>query len=121
MSELEWYEYRRERQKGLLALLRERASASQLEHYLSAWWVDSAGQPRALQQKTHELMNGVKALVLAVDQSLKPNQRERVLKRIQDLRDELAALLPKRREQVVMADDDRPGDISTVRTPVCPG
>ena len=117
----EWYEYRRERQEGLLVLLREPASESRLEHYLSAWWVDSAGQPPALQQKTHELMHGVKALVLAVDQSLTPKQREHVLKRIQDLRDELDDLLPKRREQLVMADDGLRGDSSTDLLPICSG
>ncbi len=92
----DWYAYRVDRQQKFLSLLRQRATLDDVDRFLTEWWLGRAPLDPTLDAKTRRLVDGVQTMVLAVDQGMSREQRRRVLKRVEGLRDDLAALLPKK-------------------------
>ncbi len=111
----DWYAYRLDRQRKLLGLLRKPATTDELDDFLTDWWTGrDAGDPD-LERKTRQLVQDVQAMIVVIDQSLTPKQRQQVLKRIRKLRDDLASLLPVEAPQTARVefingttDDDLP-------------
>ncbi len=91
---LDWYDYRRARQQQLLALLRSRAAANEIEAYLIAWWVDQTGRNPVLERKVDILQEDFKVLVVTVDGSLSGAQRKHFTKRLNRIIDNLEDLIP---------------------------
>ncbi len=91
---LDWYDYRRTRQQQLLALLRSRAAANEIEAYLIAWWVDQTGRNPVLERKVDILQEDFKVLVVTVDGSLSGAQRKHFTKRLNRIIDNLEDLIP---------------------------
>lgn len=85
-----WLDYRQHTQRALLALLGTGAKQQTLQRFLDAWWVDLAGRPPDLLDKTRRVRDGVIDLVVALDETITPRQRERVRERLRDLRVDLA-------------------------------
>lgn len=90
---LDWYEYRLARQQGLLELLEIKAPARELEGYLIGWFVQQSGQTQEMRVQTGQLQHGLKVLLLALNSSLSEKQQVYFLKRIDDFRSDLAALI----------------------------
>lgn len=89
-----WLDYRRRQQQHLLGLLRAGAPAADLEGFLLGWWRDLADRPAAMEAASDRLRDGVLTLLVDLDATLDPAQREHLLERIQDLRDGLATARP---------------------------
>lgn len=88
-----WLEYRAERQTGLLELLGGGASAERIEGYLSDWWF-RRDMPEALERDRARISDDVSKLIVRIQDSLLPRQREHLVGRIGDFREQLAAALP---------------------------
>jgi hypothetical protein len=86
----DWLDYRVDRQRRLLELLGGSADRGALQQFLDAWWVGLSGRPMALIDKTERIRAGVIDLLLALDGALTQGQRDRVLERLGELRDDLA-------------------------------
>ena len=87
-----WLDYRRERQRQLLLLLRNRAGPDALREFLDAWWVELAGRPRSLVDAVQAVRRTTVALLSRLDRTLSPEQRRELVTRISRLRADLAAL-----------------------------
>ena len=90
---VDWYEYRLAQQQGLLELLETKASAQEIEGYLIGWFVQQSGQTQEMRVQIGQLQQGFKVLLLALDASLSEKQHIYFIKRIDDLSDDLAALV----------------------------
>jgi len=90
----DWYAYREAQQQGLSRLLSNGAEAKQITAYLRGWWVDQAGQPPALRLAVQQTREGLIGLLLALDASLTPEQREHSIRQATHYRDALRGLLP---------------------------
>jgi hypothetical protein len=77
-----------------LRLLRHGAEAKQITAYLRGWWVDQAGQPPALRRADQQTREGLIGLLLALDASLTPEQREHFVRQATHYCDALRGLLP---------------------------
>ena len=88
-----WLEYRRAQQQQLLRLLRSRATPDQLRAFLTAWWVEIAQRPPTLVAHVREVRQRSIAVALAVDASLRPEQREGIIERVADIRSSLGNAL----------------------------
>ena len=86
----DWLDYRQHTQHELLELLGADVGRSTLQQFLDAWWVDLAGRHPDLLDKTRRVREGVIDLVVALDETITPRQRERVRERLRDLRVDLA-------------------------------
>jgi len=78
----DWLAYHQSRQQQLLALLRNRASATQLQRFLFAWWVELADQPPALARKMRLNTQAWSQMMLALDASLDERQRQNLLDKL---------------------------------------
>jgi hypothetical protein len=88
----DWHDYRLVRQRELLEMLGEKANTEQIEPFIMAWWVEREGRPRDMKNRTKQLREGIKTLLLALDASLSEKQRVHLLTRIDEIGSELAAL-----------------------------
>jgi hypothetical protein len=112
-SASDWLDYREHKQRQLLGLLREGDDRAALQHFLEAWWVQLAGRTPVLIDKTERIRAGVIDLILTLDGAITQAQRDRVLERLRDLRDDLAGavdgpqkvLLESRADGVCLAAD----------------
>jgi hypothetical protein len=75
----DWLAYHQGQQTGLLALLRQHAPRSELERYLTDWWVELADQPPALQEKLEINRRAWSRMVLALDATVDVEQRQKLL------------------------------------------
>ena len=89
-SAAEWLDYREHKQRRLLELLGDGADRVALQQFLDAWWVELSGRPTVLIDKTERLRAGVIDLLLGLDAAITQEQRDRVLERLGELRDDLA-------------------------------
>lgn len=92
----DWLAYREARQRQLLALLRApvreagaRLDRVALKRLLSAWWVDRAGRPRGLVERTAQVRATSIALVVSLDAMLNPAQRAALREKVDALRADL--------------------------------
>jgi hypothetical protein len=91
----DWLAYHQARQKGLLALLRRRAPRDELERYLTAWWVELADQPPALEEKMQTNTRAGSQMVLALDTTVDTEQRQKLLDILDLFIEELGELASK--------------------------
>lgn len=94
-----WYEYRRIRQRGLLALLWARAQAADHAGYIEAWWLgDRHLEPAYAAQlaRNRELTVAALAELIA---TLSPKQRARATTRLRAIAAELDALHAQGRDK----------------------
>jgi hypothetical protein len=94
-----WYDYRRVRQRGLLALLRARAPASGHAEYIESWWLgDRHLEPDYAAQLARNREVTVVALAELVA-TLTPRQRERAAARLRSIARELDELHAQGRDK----------------------
>lgn len=87
-----WYAYRDQKREQLLGLLRERAGAARIEAFLNAWVVDYQDMPADLRAARADLRRAFSDLLLQLQPTLSPAQRERFINRLRTLRDDFLAL-----------------------------
>jgi hypothetical protein len=87
-----WEAYRRSRQQGLLHLLRQGAGEAEIRTYLYAWLVEQRDLPDSLAQSIQQMRLALADLVVRLDASFSPAQREQFLRRLRGLRDDFLAL-----------------------------
>lgn len=78
----DWLAYHQSHQRGLLAMLRRRASNEELEQFLVAWWVELADQPPALERKMTLNTVAWSQMMLALDATLDDQQRQNLLDKL---------------------------------------
>jgi hypothetical protein len=81
-----WFEYRRQQQQRLLALLRDDVGEVALAAFLDDWWVDFGGRPAQLVEDAEHNRGRVLALILALDESLSDDQRAAFVDRVRKWR-----------------------------------
>lgn len=87
-----WFEHRRNRQQGLIALLRARAEAPAYARYVEEWWLgDRHLDPDHAAQLERNRQATVAALAELVA-TLTPRQRERTVARLRSIARDLEAL-----------------------------
>lgn len=87
-----WFEHRRTRQSGLIALLRARAAAPQYSRYVEEWWL---GDRHLEPEHAAQLERNRQATVAALSEliaTLTPRQRERAVARLRSIARDLEAL-----------------------------
>ena len=89
----DWLAYHQVRQQKLLAMLRRRATAQELEDFLIAWWVDLADQPPALKRKMQINTDAWSQMMLELDTTLDAQQRQKLLDKLDLFINELGELV----------------------------
>lgn len=87
-----WFEHRRTRQRGLVALLRGRAEAPAYARYVEEWWL---GDRHLEPDHAAQLARNRQATVAALSEliaTLTPRQRERAIARLRSIARDLEAL-----------------------------
>ena len=92
----DWLAYHQRRQHELLAMLRRRASAEELERFLVAWWVELADQPPVLERKMAVNTDAWTEMVLDLDATVDREQRQMLLDKLDHFIDEFGKLLPEK-------------------------
>jgi len=92
----EWLAYHQVRQQELLAMLRRRVSAEELERFLVAWWVELAGQPAALKRKMALNTDVWTEMILDLDATVDGEQRQMLLDKLDHFIEEFVKLLPEK-------------------------
>ena len=92
LSAEDWLAYHRSHQQELVAMLRRRASSTELERFLTAWWVNLADQPPALARKMKINADAWSQLMLALDTTLDERQRQHLLDKLDLFIKELSEL-----------------------------
>lgn len=87
-----WFEYRRNRQDRLLKLLRSDAGKDEVAAFLSGWWVEGAERSGALVRATQEIRERFVTMLVRLYGTMEPEQRHRAVKRVAELRTDLASL-----------------------------
>jgi uncharacterized protein YceK len=87
-----WDAYRWSRQKGLLKLLRQGSDEARLRVYLTDWLVDLRDLPTSLIKARQGIYDAIGNLVVRLDGSLSPEQKERLTQRLRGLRDDFLSL-----------------------------
>ena len=87
-----WFDHRRQRQRGLLELLRARAPREAYAAYVEEWWLgDRQLDPQMQEQFAHNRRISAEAFAGLIA-TLTPKQRARVVARIDDLIEDLDEL-----------------------------
>lgn len=86
----DWLDYRERQQQRLLALLRADQGAQAVETFLIAWWVEAADRDPRLVNDFQQLRDGWIRMLVELDATLDEQQRDHLLARLTDLRDDLA-------------------------------
>ena len=85
--------FRLQRQREFAALLRSDSDAATIEAQLLKWYLDlEAGYPPEYRQVVLDAHKHVKAMILAIDKLLTPQQRQHANKKIQGILDEIASI-----------------------------
>ena len=92
----DWLAYHQLRQQELLAMLRRRASAEELERFLVAWWVELADQPPVLERKMAINTGAWTEMLLDLDATVNREQRQMLLDKLDHFIDEFGKLLPEK-------------------------
>lgn len=88
-----WFDYRLAQQQEMLRLLRDGAGKSELQAFLTAWWVDFAGMPASLSDNALDARRRGIELAIAVDGALLPAQRARFIDRVAGIRSDLRGVM----------------------------
>lgn len=80
-----WLAWRRERFAGLLELLRGNAPDSSIAAYLENQWLDNRGMPADLRTQWDSIQHDYRRMLLELDRSLSEEQRDHLLRRIDEL------------------------------------
>ncbi|MCG8433315.1 MAG: DUF6279 family lipoprotein, partial [Gammaproteobacteria bacterium] len=94
-TRMSWYEFRKSRGEGLIALLRNGADQEEFEDYLTTTWVNyrtAAEKSRLVWQRSQ---NAFRQLVTDLDATLSDKQRAKLLRKLTGYRRNIAALLPR--------------------------
>ncbi len=91
-ADLAWYAYRQRQQRTALELLRKPASRDELSRFLNQWWVEQGNMSPQLSTKVSQTWKVIEDMVVLIDGTLTPEQRNRVLQRIDDIQRQLRAL-----------------------------
>ncbi|NCF83706.1 MAG: hypothetical protein GWP74_19085, partial [Proteobacteria bacterium] len=89
----DWLAYHQVRQQKLLAMLRRRATAQELEDFLIAWWVELEDQPPALKRKMQINTDAWSQMMLELDTTLDAQQRQKLLDKLDLFINELGELV----------------------------
>ena len=87
-----YLDYRGRQRGDLIALLEARAGEARINAFLTAWLVDWREMPPALDQARGAMNAGIAELFIRLAASLDQTQRDRLDKRLRDLRDDLMEL-----------------------------
>jgi len=80
-----WYSYRRAKREALIAMLKAGATESAIEQFLMRWLVDYRDLPRSLADAQPRLRDAFSNLLLRLQPTLSPAQRERFIRRLEGL------------------------------------
>ncbi len=87
-----WYAYRDAKRRELIALLRNGASASRIERFLTDWLVDYRDLPTSLERAHRELRQALTQLLVRLDATLDAEQRRKLIERLVRLRSDFMSL-----------------------------
>ena len=87
-----YLDYRGQQRGNLIALLEAKAGEARISAFLTDWLVDWRGMPPALDQARGAMDLAITALFIRLVASLDQTQRDRLDKRLRDLRDDLMEL-----------------------------
>lgn len=87
-----WYAYRAAKREELIAVLRSDPSAARIEDFLVDWLVEFSDLPPALAAARPELRAAIAQLLLRLQPTFSEAQRERLIRRLQQLRDDFLKL-----------------------------
>lgn len=87
-----YLDYRGRQRGDLIALLEARAGEARINAFLTAWLVDWREMPPALDQARGAMNAGIAELLIRLAASLDQTQRDRLDKRLRELRDDLMEL-----------------------------
>lgn len=84
-----WSDFRSDRQRDLIGLLREPAKPDALQTFLADWWAEPDGALPELKRAREALAEGATALISGIGGSLTSKQRTHLLDRLGELRSDL--------------------------------
>ncbi len=87
-----WYDYRDAQRQALIRLLRQGAGARRIEAFMASWLVEYRDLPPTLRNAHRSLRRGLTDLMVRLDPTLTPAQRQRLIQRLTALRDDFMAL-----------------------------
>lgn len=91
-----WLAYRYQQQRRLLALLRGGADTTELERFLSAWWIDLADRPAVLVSSGRQLRLDSIGLFIELDRQFSAQQRSELIAEIGRVRADLHEIVAMR-------------------------
>ncbi len=89
----DWYDYRIRQQQEILSMLRESAPSDRLERFLNRWWVEQDDISPQLGNKIEKTWDIISDMIVMIDRSLTPRQRDRVLRRVNDINRQFRSLV----------------------------
>jgi hypothetical protein len=87
-----WYPYRDHKREQLLSLLRDGASETEVDSFLVAWLVDYSDMPSSLRQALPVLRETLVDLLLELQPTFSAEQQDKLLRRLEQLRNDFMAL-----------------------------
>ena len=90
-----WLEWRIERNQQLVALLRSQASRKEIETFLGEYWIERAGIPRYLEEGLETNRRLYREMIVALDASLTPEQREKARERVAEFQEMVLDMMPQ--------------------------
>ncbi len=90
-----WYSYRRAKREALIAMLKAGAPAAAIEQFLVDWLVDYRHLPGSLADAQPALRDAFANLILRLQPTLSPEQREQFTGRLQGLERDFMRLQPR--------------------------
>ncbi len=88
----DWYAYRLHQQQTVLKMLHKAANVDELSRFLNQWWVEQGNMGRQLSDKASQSWKVIEDMVVSIDGTLTPEQRNRALRRINGIRRQLRSL-----------------------------
>lgn len=92
-----WYAYRAEKRQQLIALLRRGAESKEIEAFLIDWLVDYSDMPTELERALPALRQAFTELLLQLQPTFDEAQRDKLLGRLERLRDDFLRLQSRSR------------------------
>ena len=88
----EWLAYNIDQQHALLSLLRTGAGSGAVESFLRRWWTEPKERPANLENKSLEIIERIKSMIVSVDATLDQEQRRFLLWRLDGYLEQVDAL-----------------------------
>ncbi len=89
----DWYDYRVRQQQAILDMLREAVPSDRLARFLNRWWVEQDDISPQLGNKIEKTWDIISDMIVMIDRSLTPRQRDRVLRRVNDINRQFRSLV----------------------------